>query len=206
LLTDLVPLLYAIAYNRGMPIRTERSAIIDEVLKLIAVGSVTATALLAPNALQLFHKPLRLYMGKLDERERRREIQRTLRYIKYNHLVTEQYEHGLKLTPKAMKRLEQREMSQLAIPTAKKWDKKWRLVFFDIPESHKVQRDAFASRIRQLGFKVLQRSVFIHPFPCVNEISKVASFYGVARYVSYVETTHIDNDSVLRQRFRSLPK
>lgn len=46
----------------------------------------------------------------------------------------------------------------------KKWDKKWRLVTFDIEERSKQIRERFRSKLKELGFGMLQESVFISPY------------------------------------------
>jgi len=189
-----------------MPKRTESSALIDNLLRLIALAGITSAILLAPNAVQMLDKPLQKLFKKLDENEQKREIAKVLMYMKYKKLITDNYEHGLNLTPKARKRLKQLSFDEISIPKPRKWDKKWRIVFFDIPEDIKSQRDGFAAKMRILGFKVLQRSVFVHPFPCNEEVARIAMHYHVRRYISYIETDHIDNESILLRRFRSIIK
>jgi len=187
-----------------MPRRTDTSLLIDNLLRIITLMSITATALLAPNAIQLFDKPLRKYFKGLDEQDRQRQLRKALSYMKYKNLVTDNYEHGLHITQKAKQRLQKLSFDEIAIPSPKTWDRKWRIVFFDIPEKQKSSRDGFAAKMRLLGFKVLQRSVFVHPFACRNEVVRVAMHYHVRNYVSYIETNHIDNEKVLRQRFKPL--
>src|SRR3990167_10237133 len=177
-----------------MPRQTEKSIVIDGLLRLAAVGGLTAAVLFAPNAVQLFDKPLQKYFKKLDQRARERELRRTITYMKHYRLVTGDYEHGLQLTAKAKQRLERISFDEAFILHPKTWDKKWRIIFFDIPEPEKSNRDAFAAKLRRLGFKVLQRSVFVHPFPCRKQVEKVAEHYGVTRFVSYIETDHLDNE------------
>lgn len=189
-----------------MPRRTNNSAIIDNLLRLAAFSGLAVTAILAPNAVQLFDKPLQKYFSNLDENARQRELRRALAYMKHQKLVTEDYEYGLQLTAKAKKRLEKLSFDEISIPKPKKWDKKWRIIFFDIPEPKKSSRDAFAAKIRLLGFKVLQRSVFVHPFPCREEVTKIAEHYRVSRFVSFIETESIDNKPKLIKKFNNLLK
>lgn len=187
-----------------MPKRTERSALIDGILRIAAFGGLTAVALLAPNSLELFDKPLQAYLGRLDQRAREREFRTALRYMKNNHLFSENYQHGLQVTKKAKRRLLKHDIDNLKIEIPNKWDGSWRLVFFDIPEVHKSRRDKFAGRLKVLGFKVLQRSVFVYPFSSREAISYLAHCYKVQPYVSFIETTHIDNHKALVYRFRSI--
>jgi len=85
-----------------------------------------------------------------------------------------------------------------------KWDKKWRLVSFDIPEDYRKGRDALRQKLRLLGFRELQKSVFVFPFECRKEIEFVAEFFGVRKYVRYGILEFIDNDRQLRKIFKLL--
>lgn len=193
-------------YSSRMSRRTEHSAIIDNLLKLIALGGITVTTLLAPNAVQLLDKPTQKLFKELDKHERERQLRRAISYLKYSHLVTEDYDHGLSLTSRAKQRLVKLSFDEIAIPQPDNWDKKWRIVFFDIPEDKKSRRDGFAAKLRQLGFAVLQRSVFIHPLPCREQVEQVSAHFDVEKYVSYIEADHIDNENLLRKHFRTVLK
>lgn len=48
---------------------------------------------------------------------------------------------------------------------AQSWDKKWRLVTFDISESNREFRDSIRHSLKELGFKKFQRSVWVSPLP-----------------------------------------
>lgn len=173
---------------------------IDNILRLAAIGGITATVLLAPGAIKLFDKPVQKYLKKLDAKDRERELRRTLSYIKYHKLVTDNYKHGLKITDKARNRLEQLDIEQLEIPQ-KKWDNKWRIIFYDIPEKHKSARNALGSKLRELGCLQLQRSVWVHPLPCQDEINAVAMAYEIEKYVTYIVASHINNQHILIKKF-----
>jgi DNA-binding transcriptional regulator PaaX len=38
-----------------------------------------------------------------------------------------------------------------------KWDEKWRIVAFDIPEKFKTGRDALRRKLKEVGFHELQK-------------------------------------------------
>ena len=184
--------------------RTDLTPVVDGLLRLVFVGGMVATTLLAPNAVRLLDKPLQGYFKGLDERARQREIKRILSYMKRQGVVTEDYDHGLHISKKARKRLEQANLEALRISIPHKWDKQWRIIFYDIPEKHKSGRDRLAWRLRQLGCQQLQRSVWIHPFPCEDQINTVALAHGVESYVTYLESQHINNERALLKRFSHL--
>ncbi len=180
------------------------SPVIDGLIRLVAIGSITAVALLAPNALQLLDKPLQNYFKKLDARARQREMKRILSYMKRSGLVTENYEHGLRISKKALKRLKHADLETITIKNQPKWDKRWRVIFYDIPEKQKNSRNQLAFKLRSLDCQQLQRSVWVHPFPCEDEINAVAIAYGVETFITYLETTHINNEKALIKRFEHL--
>ncbi len=46
----------------------------------------------------------------------------------------------------------------------KRWDKKWRVMIFDIEETNRKIRDSLRYKIKQLGFGYLQKSVWVSPY------------------------------------------
>src|SRR3989344_1023901 len=44
------------------------------------------------------------------------------------------------------------------------WDGKWRMVSFDMPEKFKRGRDALRRTLKRIGFRELQKRVFICPY------------------------------------------
>ncbi len=81
------------------------------------------------------------------------------------------------------------------------WDKKWRIVTFDIPEKIKKVREAFRHHLKNLGFKELHRSVFVLPYNCKKEVEYIVEFYNARRFVRYIEAIHIDNELAIKHEF-----
>lgn len=186
--------------------RDVTSAVVDGILKLLAAGTLVATILVTPNAVQALDKPLKVFFDKMDERARQREWRRILAYMKNRQLISyaSNYKHGVKITKAGRQRAAKANFAKLSISKPKKWDKKWRLVFFDIPETSKKGRDALVKKLRSLGFYQLQRSAWIHPFPCRKIIETIAAGYEVDRFVTYIKTSFIDNQIELQKRFKHL--
>jgi len=83
----------------------------------------------------------------------------------------------------------------------KSWDGKWRFLIFDIPEKFKRGRDALRQKIKKLGFYELQKSVFVLPYECTDEIKFIVEFFGISEYVRYGLIDSIDNDIYLKKFF-----
>jgi hypothetical protein len=179
------------------------SAFIDALLKVVMVSGTVSVALLAPNAVQMLDKPLQRAFKSLDKRAREREWRRIVTQMKYNGLIKGNYEFGLKLTEKGQRRLKSAEIESINIKSPKNWDRQWRILFYDIPEKHKYERDTLTRRLRELGFYQMQRSAWIHPFPCREEVFEVTRACEVNKYVTYVESGYIDNQEKLIELFKT---
>jgi hypothetical protein len=83
----------------------------------------------------------------------------------------------------------------------RKWDGKWRAVIFDIPHKNKRFRDLFRRRLQQLRLYQLQKSVFVSPYPCFDEIDFLRELYNVSVDVEYLLIEKIEHDEKLKQYF-----
>lgn len=178
------------------------SAVISAILKLAATGATISVALLAPNALQALEKPLKKYFAHLDDQDRQRELQRVVRYMRSRKLLSGSYQYGLQITDEGRAQLDKLELNELHVATPLRWDHSWRIVFYDIPEARKRGRDALTRKLHSLGFWQMQKSVFIHPFPCREVIEALTVSYKIDEFVTYIETSYIDNEQNLITHFK----
>lgn len=183
---------------------SETSAVIDGILKFIVMGGTLITVLVAPNAAVALDKPLKLYFKKMDKRSRERELRRLTNYMKKQGLISGNYEHGLSITKAGRKRAQKADFDNLTVKVPARWDGKWRLVMFDIPEHFKKGRNQLAYKLRLLGFRQLQKSVWIHPFECRQEITTVCVTYNISHFVTYIETDYIDHQEKLISKFSTI--
>jgi CRISPR-associated endonuclease Cas2 len=124
--------------------------------------------------------------------------------MRTNKLAKHDYQHGLVLTDKGRRRAIKAELDSLAVKTPKTWDRKWRIIFYDVPKEFKTGRDSLTRRLKQLGFYQLQRSVWVHPFKCRKEVETLSANYGIEQFVSYIETSYIDKQEVLEKKFPNI--
>ena len=76
----------------------------------------------------------------------------------------------------------------------------------NIPEKIRKARDVFRYHLNQLGFYEFQKSVFVHPYNCKDEIDYLIEFYNLRRFVRFVEADSIDNELHLKKYFHLLEK
>lgn len=82
------------------------------------------------------------------------------------------------------------------------WDKKWRMVAFDIPNAHRKGRDAIRYRLRSGGFYELQESMFIYPYDCEREVRDFVALFKLEKYVRFGLLDFIDGQDSLIRSFK----
>jgi len=95
------------------------------------------------------------------------------------------------------------QIDALKIKKPNKWDRKWRIIIFDISELKRIYRDAFRGKLKELGFYQIQKSVWVHPFDCRDEIELLRSFFGLKENeLRLIVAESIGNDKWLRKIFQ----
>jgi len=105
------------------------------------------------------------------------------------------------LTEKGKRRTIAFGLETMTIALPKQWDGKWRIIFYDIPETKKAAREALRKKIKELGFYEWQKSVFVYPYPCQDRLDFLIEFFEIRPYVRYGEITKILNEVELKLRF-----
>ena len=82
------------------------------------------------------------------------------------------------------------------------WDKKWRMVAFDIPNTCRKGRDAIRYRLRLGGFYELQESMFIYPYDCERDIRDFVVLFKLEKYVRFALLDFIDGQDSLIKLFK----
>ncbi len=90
---------------------------------------------------------------------------------------------------------------KLAIKKPKRWDKKWRILIFDIPERRKNTRNKIRSTLISLGFIRLQDSVWVHPYECEDLVMLLKTDFRLGKNLLYIIADKIEHDEPLRKQF-----
>ena len=170
-----------------------------EILKSLAIGGFVVVCFVAPN----FAQVAKLFDAK-NSKDRWR-LKRTLYNLTKERLVEISYnkrgEETIRITGDGEKRILKYKYEEIEIPIPKKWDKLWRLVIFDIPEIHRRARNALAFKLQEVGFYPLQKSVFIFPYECRDEIDFICEHFKIREYVNYFVVKEPENREYLGQWF-----
>lgn len=173
----------------------------ETILKLLAIGGVCTAVLVTPKIFTLVAEAQKYkkFLSKEKAREKLYYLKR-LGYVEFESVGNNTYR--MKITDKGLARVLEDAFRLGEIYKNQKWDGKWRVVFFDIPEKHKSTRDSFRLKLIDIGFRKIQDSVFVCPYPCEREITFLISMYNLMSYVYFLETDHMINDDEIKKRFK----
>lgn len=175
-------------------------------LGLMLVGAV-AVASTSPRFLPGLFKQLYRKRKYLKKEFNNYKADQAFKRLRKNRLVIVKEKDGVftvELTQKGKRKVQEIQFDNMCIEKPLTWDKKWRLVIFDIPNKHTAARNALRRKMRDLDFYPLQKSVWVHPYPCKKEIQFLIELFNIGSYVNIVTADTIYNDVKLRKRFNLL--
>ncbi len=179
-------------------IRDERTL---EILEAIAkLGTIAFLATVAPNAAGHIIKLL----GWVPDYRSRYRVQRILKSLEKQKFIRFWIKNGkgkLELTREGKLYFAGLKVKHIKLQTKPKWDKLWRIVTFDIPEELKANRRRFSRTLLAKGMFSLERSIFVYPHECKEEIYKIARLYEVDDYICYITASAVVPDSKLKSAF-----
>lgn len=175
--------------------KTRRKNLQKIILKSVAVAGILGVALLAPNVIGAMSK-----LGLLPSKRQNEIIARSrTRLIKRGLLA---YQDGkLRLTPKGEAVLRRLELHEFRLKKSRRWDGKWRVLIFDIPEKRKRTRNQIRQTLITIGFARLQDSVWIYPYDCEDLLTLLKADFKVGKDMLYMVVDQLEYDAPLKARF-----
>lgn len=136
----------------------------------------------------------------------KQELKKAIKRLYQSKLISFKENHDktvtLILAEDGKKRILQYNLDAIILKKPSQWDGLWRLVVFDIPEEKRKGRNALAGKLRELGFYPLQKSAFIYPFECKDEIDFITEIFEIVPYVRFLRVKYIDNELDLKHHFK----
>lgn len=132
----------------------------------------------------------------------RPRYQRAIRDLKHRRAIEVGRKQGkvfLKLTKKG--ELEAL-LARAKLVAPGKWDGKWRVVIFDIPEQAREKRDQLRWLLKRNAFKKLQSSVFISPFSLNRSAVEYLKKTRLINFIRILRVDAMDDDRDLLRLFR----
>ncbi len=176
----------------------EKGEIVEIILSVLLVVGVIAVAVAAPNAVQLFK-----YLKPRNTAERTRVKKSVLRLEQRGFIKRKSgTEDVFVLTTEGEKKALRYKLETMKIARQEKWDCKWRVVMFDVPEDKKQARRAMNLALKKLGCIQYQKSVFVTPFPCKKEIDFVGECFGTRQHIRLILAEGIEGENVFKKTFK----
>lgn len=180
----------------------KKGELAKEILKGLAIGGLIVASFALPNLPQVFS-----FFGIKSPRDRYR-IKQSLKNLcdnKFIDIYEKNNEMVVKITEKGNKKILKYKFDEMKLIRPKKWDGCCRIISFDIPERYKKERDALTWKLKDMELYPLQKSVFICPFECRDEIDFIGEFYGVRKFIHHFVAQEIDEiDKELLKRYYNL--
>ncbi len=173
-----------------------------EILVAIAkMGFIISLAVLAPNAAGHILK----LVGVAPNRKSYMATNRSLKNLEkkgYLHYKTIGKRKFLEMTLEGRNYLDKLTIKDIILPKKKSWDRKWRLVTFDIPEELAENRRKFWGTLKVLGMYRLEKSIFIYPYECRENVDKISRILSINKFVRYMVADFIDKDLAAKKFFK----
>ncbi|MDP3935268.1 MAG: hypothetical protein Q8Q46_03580 [Candidatus Giovannonibacteria bacterium] len=170
------------------------------VLAVALLGGAITVAFVAPGLVKILGKNAAAH--KREQKERYRKLWERFYTLKKRGLFELKKENSdgsliYQFTEKGHLVSKKFLLETLEIEKPQKWDGKWRIVSFDIPEKNKLARRAFQQKLRELNFFPLQKSVWVHPFPCESEIKLLCDLLQINPFVEIFVSGEITNGKLI---------
>ena|SRR3989338_8127848 len=175
--------------------RTKRNQLRKIILETVKVAGIISVALVAPNVLGAMAK-----MGLIASPRQKNVVASASKRLVSSGLL-EWRDSKLRLTQKGERALRILKLSEYSQTIGRKWDKKWRVLVFDIPEHRKGLRKKLRGTLQAIGFVRLQDSVWVYPYDCEDLITLLKADFHVGDDMLYMIVDAIERDSALRRHF-----
>lgn len=174
---------------------------VKDVLLLLGAGAFLAASIIMPG-LPLVVKP---YLDKkIRDEQKEWEKFNTWRLRQVLNRLEKQKDVEIiggivKITDRGRSKLLKFDLDQMEL--RRKRDGKWRLIIYDIANLKKPQRERFRDMLQKLHFFRLQKSVYLTPFVCEEEIEYLRQIFGIDKEVQILKISGIDYEKEYEKYF-----
>lgn len=200
---QLEKLLTIIEKNAGEKAHRQKYATVKEIITLMGKGVLLSSLFIAPGMGRAIERSNRDNWHKEWRKFNKSYLRRSFETLRKNKVV-EIVEKGdlseIRLTEKGVKRVMAYTLETLDL-TLKRWDGKWRMVLYDIPVKHRHTQRAFRNMLKRLKFLQLQKSVYLTPYPCIEEVEFLREYFGLSTNVTVLTVGELENSHVYREYF-----
>ena len=181
--------------------KVRRLRTFQKAMLIAAIGGV----MVAIGAVPDFNKILKhLLRNRKNDARFRYQAHTALRRIATQGLVTFEDRSGKRyacITEAGEQMLELESLREKSMKKPKRWDGRWRVVLFDIPERRRGVRNRLRLFMQEYGFVRLQDSVWIYPYDCEDLIALAKANFRIGVDALYMIVEQLERDAHLREHF-----
>ena len=178
--------------------RRRKQDIQRALLASVAVTGLLAWAMLAPNTLQL----LRYLPGERNKFGHRIRTAAGRIVAKGQAMwIEKKGKKYLRITNLGRRELALEQAKVALTAQKKRWDGRWRMVVFDIPERRRKVRGRLREVMQEVGFVRMQDSVWVYPYDCEDFIALLKTELKIGKDALYAIADAIEYDKPLRTHF-----
>lgn len=179
---------------------------VKQVLVLLGAGAFLAASIIIPG-LPLALKPFLDYQREKEKNEwkkfnswRLRQVLRRMYAQKLVEITEQEGTQVVKISENGKKKLLKYNINEMVLDE-KNWDGKWRIVIYDIFSKKTSERELFRKTLKRMKFHKLQKSVYLTPFPCADEIEYLRQVCDIGNEVIMLTVTGIENERIYKEYF-----
>lgn len=181
--------------------RKPKSAVVQDILLWLLLGGLITIAATSPYFLQNLIRGYSRW-----KKYPKAKVSTAFHRLKKEGLIdiqTSNKQIHISLTSEGKMKAGLFQIDSLKIKRPKAWDKKWRLLTFDISEKKKIIREALRGKLQELGFYLFQKSIWIYPFDCAAETDLLKDFFGLSsKEIQLITADSIGRDEEWKRIFK----
>lgn len=169
-----------------------------------ALVAVLAGAMVLIGAVPDFNRILKYFIGGKKGAKFNYRVKTTLGRLTASGLITFEEREGkryARITELGKQVLEFESLRDKALQKPKRWDGRWHVVLFDIPERRRRVRNQLRRFMQEFGFMRLQDSAWIYPYDCEDIIVLAKANFRIGVDALYMIVEQLERDKHLREHF-----
>ena len=181
--------------EKGSKQRLRKNQLKKMILETVKFAGILSLAIVAPNVVGAMAK-----VGLIASSRHKEVIARSRDKLLRQGLLKREGKF-LRLTPKGESVLLNLSLRDYGFKKPSRWDGRWRVIIFDIPEFRKGLRQKVRQTLLLIGFARLQNSVWVYPYDCEDLVTLLKADFKVGKDILYLIVDSIENDRSLRKHF-----
>ncbi len=186
----------------------KRGQNIIKILKTLATGAEFLLYTMEPRGKFTLNSELyrcEKFLREHEKHEWEEKFYSTFYYLRKKGMIKVNYRGRqiyISLTAAGKKKAGKYKIDDLKLKKPKEWDKKWRILIFDIKDIQRIKREALRGKIKEMDMFQLQKSVWVYPYDFTKEMTLLREFFGLTgAEMNLIEAAKIENDQLLRDYY-----